>query len=176
MLSAYQGLQSFLRSPGEISCADFTARTCRPTYIITQEFLLLSKDLPSPCRAGGLFLLLHNKESTQHRLRQFSQKSFLLHSLMNKHIFVTVGPGVVKEIVSNSFFVKQMMPKQIYSFPELYFFLCQILYPLYRLFFQFPTLYRKIFFCLRPPSQAGIRFPHIRLKKQIHRRCGTGNQ
>lgn len=32
---------------------------CRPTYIITQEFLLLSKDLPSPRRAGGLFLLLH---------------------------------------------------------------------------------------------------------------------
>lgn len=27
MLSAYQGLQSFLRSPGEISYADFTART-----------------------------------------------------------------------------------------------------------------------------------------------------
>ena len=34
---------------------------CRPTLILAQEFILLSKDLPSPCIAGGLFLLLHNK-------------------------------------------------------------------------------------------------------------------
>ena len=32
MLSAYQGLQSFLRSPGEISYADFTARTDELLY------------------------------------------------------------------------------------------------------------------------------------------------
>ena len=30
---------------------------CRPTFILAQEFILESKDFPSPCIAGGLFLL-----------------------------------------------------------------------------------------------------------------------
>ena len=34
---------------------------CRPTFILAQEFLLKSKDPPSPCIAGGLFFLLHKK-------------------------------------------------------------------------------------------------------------------
>ena len=34
---------------------------CRPTFLVAQAFLLKSKDLPSPCIAGGLFFLLHKK-------------------------------------------------------------------------------------------------------------------
>ena len=36
---------------------------CRPTSMIAQELILISKDLPSPCIAGGLFLLRHKKSS-----------------------------------------------------------------------------------------------------------------
>ena len=37
---------------------------CRPTFILAQEFILESKDFPSPCIAGGLFLLWHKKSRT----------------------------------------------------------------------------------------------------------------
>ena len=36
---------------------------CRPTFIAAQEVLLKSKDMPSPCLAGGLFFLLHKHET-----------------------------------------------------------------------------------------------------------------
>ena len=41
--------------PSWTSCV-FIFVVCRPTFILAQEFLI-SKDLPSTCRAGGLFLL-----------------------------------------------------------------------------------------------------------------------
>ena len=53
-------LRPFLGSP-----VLFYLWFCRPTFILAQEFILLSKDL-LPCIAGGLFLLLHKKAS-KHR-------------------------------------------------------------------------------------------------------------
>ena len=35
---------------------------CRPASITTQEFILLSKDIPSPCRAGGYFCCYTTKK------------------------------------------------------------------------------------------------------------------
>ncbi len=43
----------FVESILGTSCVVFFV-VCRPTFILTQEFLL-SKDLPSPCIAGGYF-------------------------------------------------------------------------------------------------------------------------
>ncbi|MBS6913471.1 MAG: hypothetical protein KH183_02015, partial [Clostridium sp.] len=34
---------------------------CRPTFILAQEFILISKDLSSPCIAGGVIFTVTQK-------------------------------------------------------------------------------------------------------------------
>ena len=90
---------------------------CRPTFSLAQE-LLLSEDIPSTCRAGGLFLLWHNRKASQSLLglRRSISLLALIFVFSTAKLSTLVGQIWIQAIVVRNIFAVQKLFKKL--FPE----------------------------------------------------------